>query len=377
MIFLLSIFSAVAANPCCSFDRLTLAQAENFALERNYNLQQMSQLVMKARAGRLEAISKWFPQVELMSVGFKTEREEVFTGTHSAFLSQFNISQAVLSTERFYGVRISTLIQEQLCRLYEALKIDVLFEVRKLYTLLILDSLNLKTARENVRIFEELALQQQRQLQIGTTIQLNFNQSLVAVTQALEKYYQAESRYKKTVDGLVRAMGFEPGNVALTLADEVIPIDSVPEVRSKVDRVRQVFAGGDNLYKQGFPATLKMEMDRLFSCEEIGWWQAVALFYQPTLKVKQVDVGIAKQYELKARGEFLPRVMLEANYGGNPTNMLNQPSGSFGNQNMDWAVGYRIDWLLFDSFGRDMRMRQAFWETKAQQSGLQEQVLVT
>jgi outer membrane protein TolC len=94
-------------------------------------------------------------------------------------------------------------------------------------------------------------------------------------------------------------------------------------------------------------------------------WEDKALVYQPNLKVYENYLKIADKEVSKRRGEFLPSLSLNVNYGGNPTTVQNLPSSSFGNQTMQWAVGIQVDWLLFDGLGRVRRLNEAKCEKRA------------
>jgi len=141
---------ALACGEALCFRSLTLAEAEQVAIQNNNDIKTLQQLVAKSRQGRLEAVSKWFPEIVLISSGYKTEKRQAFTGTHSAFLSQFNVTQALLSTERYFNLRISTLVVQQLNFLLDAIVIDVLFDVRQAYYKVILDLQDINTAKTSV-----------------------------------------------------------------------------------------------------------------------------------------------------------------------------------------------------------------------------------
>lgn len=354
----------------CTLLDLKMRDAESIAMENNNDIKTLQQLVGKAREGRLEAISKWFPQVYLISSGYKTEKRQLFTGVHSAFLSQFYISQALFSTEKYFNLRISALVAEQLKLLLEAIIIDVLFEVRTAYYQVVLDYLNIETAKINIDLFVDLSEKQQSNYQIGTSILLNVNQSLVNVANATKAYYDAVKQLKVDLDYLVQVLGYDPGTVNVTIGEKEIPIMKISEIASKIDRVDQVFTRNDDgglIFNKGFPETQQILMNHLFTQNEISCWENLALMYRPTLRSQATEVSIASEYISKRRGEFLPEVSLEANYGGTPTQMLDNPSGSFLNQKFDWGIGYRINWLIWDSLGRDHRIREAMYEKSAKQ----------
>ncbi|NGX57934.1 MAG: hypothetical protein K940chlam3_00835 [Chlamydiae bacterium] len=360
--------SAYAGN--CCLHSLTLESAERIALENNNDIKTLQQLVAKAQQGRLEAVSKWFPEVVLISSGYKTEKIQTFTGTHSAFLSQFNVTQALLSTERYFNLRISSLVVKQLRLLLDAIIIDVMYDIRQAYYRVILDYQDIATAKTNIDLFMDLAEKEQTKYKIGTSILLNVNQSTVRIANATKAYYQAIKELKVDLDYLTQVLGYDPGTLDLELAERTIPIMNIPEIASKVNRIDEVFRDrfqNGFIFKEGYPYTQEKLMRSVFTAQEIACWENTALTFRPTLRSKATDVKIAAEFVGSKWGEFLPEVNLEMNYGGYPTNMLDNPSSNFLNQKFDWAVGYRVNWLLWDSLGRDHRIKQAMHEKCAKQ----------
>ncbi len=352
----------------CVFEMLTLEQAEQIALCENKNVRTMWQLYEKAKQGRLESISKWMPEVSVVSRGYGTEKRIVGTDTHSAFISQFSLTQAVFSSNRYYNLKISTLEVQHIKYLLDAVIIDVLFEVRTAYYKVILDRQNVETAKYNVELFTSLAERMQSNYEIGTSILLNVNQSKVAIANATAAYYQAIKQLKVDTDRLVTVMGYNAGSVKLDITEEQIPINTIPDIACKVAYVEKIFSeeGIDGpIYQSGFPQNEEKRMQHLFRCDEINWWEQNALYYRPDLRSKYTEVTIADQEVKKEKGTYWPVVGLEANYGGYPTRMLDNPSSSFFNQKLDWAIGFTFDWLLFDSFGREYRVNQARYERNA------------
>jgi len=363
-------FPFVAYGGNCTLKALSLRDAEQIAIENNNDIKTLQQLVAKSRQGRLEAVSKWFPQVALISSGYKTEKVQTFTGTHSAFLSQFNVTQALLSTERYFNLRISTLVVQQLDLLLDSIIIDVLYDIRQAYYKIILDMQEIATAKTNIDLFMDLAIKEQNKYQIGTSILLNVNQSQVRIANATKAYYQAVKELKIDLDYFVQILGYDPGTVEIELSETNIPIMSIPDIASKVKLVDEVFRSqfeNGLIFKEGYPYTQEKLMRNLFSPHEIACWENTALCYRPTLRARATGVKIATEQIGSRRGEFLPEVSLELNYGGYPTHMLDNPSSNFLNQKFDWAVGYRVNWLLWDSLGRDHRIKQAMYERCAKQ----------
>lgn len=355
---------------CACLNSLTLNNAERIALENNNDIKTLQSLVRKANQGRLEAVSKWFPEVVLISAGYRSQKANIFTDSRSSFLSQFNITQSLISTERYFNLRISSLIVHQLQLLLDAIVIDVLYELRLAYYRVILDMEEISTAKTNIDLFIDLAEKEQSKYKIGTSILLNVNQSQVRVANATKKYYQAVRQLKVDLDYLAQVLGFNPGTVQIELAESTIPIMRIPEIGTRVRHVEEIFHKQFQnalIFKEGYPYTQESLMRQLFTAHEVACWENTALIYRPTLRASATEVKIATQKVGARWGEFLPEVNLEFNYGGDPTRFFENPSASFGRQNMNWAVGYRVNWLIWDSLGRDHRIQQAVYEKSAKQ----------
>lgn len=361
-----------------SAELITLEKAERIALDNNKDICTLSQLYQSAKQGRLVSISKWLPQVDLISSGYKTQIIQTVTRTRSAFISQFNLTQALFSTDRYYNVKISTLQVEQLRLLLEAKMIDVLFDVRAAYYQVVLDYQNIETNKINIEILSNLAQRMQSNFNRGTAILLNVNQSKVAIANATSSYYQAIKQLQINLDILVELLGSNPGSLELVFEEKEIPIFQIPEIATKVNQVLQIFEQSQDLiYKPDFPETEEMIMQNLFSEMEMEMWEQTALALRPDLKSKCTDLKIASTVVLKEKGTFLPEVDFEFNYGGYPTYTQFLPSSRFTNQKLNWAFGFTFSWHLFEGFGRIYQVKQARYERNARQCAYKKELQLT
>ncbi len=351
-----------------TFAEFTLDQAERIALKNNKDICKLWQLYQSSKQGKLVSLSKWLPEVDLISTGYKTQNRQENTGSYSSFISLFTVTQRLFSTNAYYNVKISTLVEENLRLLLEAIMIDVLFNTRTAFYQIILDYQNISTAKTNIEILASLAERMEINYNRGTSILLNLNQSKVAVANATAAYYKAIKQLEIDLDYLVTVMGYNPGEVKLEFATKEIPVSQIPEIASKVERVNKIFEEKQTqgrIYKPEFPLTEEKLMKNLFSEEEIAWWEKLAFQLRPDLKSKGKEWQIAEEKVKKERGTYWPEVDLQFNYGGYPAGTIFYPSSSFFNQKFYWAAGYSISWLIFDGFGRDHRIRQARYERNA------------
>lgn len=188
---------------------LTLEQAELIAITNNNTVNSVRELYLKAKAGRIEAISKWLPKLQAMSVtyglqkhapgaDFVTESEVdllsnagVITriSAGSAFETQLALTQSILSTNDYYNIQISSLVVKQLELLLNAALIDVLYQTRISYYQVVLDLELIKAAKDKVELLKSLSKQIVDKHQIGTALLYHVNQSKVAVVNATNVYY--------------------------------------------------------------------------------------------------------------------------------------------------------------------------------------------
>ncbi len=352
---------------------LTLEQAEMIALEKNHQVQTLRALYQKAVEGKLESYSKWMPTLSAFSDMYVANKKQVFTNSKSAFLTQFTLSQSILEMDKYYDVKIAKLVQEQLKLLLNAAIIDTLFEVRSLYYLVILDYESIAAAEDKVELLTSLANRMKDRYEVGTTILYNVNQSQVAIANAMAAYYEVVKAQKVNMDRLVSAMGFDPGNCQIQFAKLEIPVDTIPLLGEKLCHLRSLFEedglkADQKLFTKSYPLTEIHKIKALFSKPEISYWESKAKKYDPTLSASEKEVVIARREVSKGYGEYIPKVTLNVNYGGNPTDQLFVPATSFSSQTFEWGVGLQFKWMIFDSLGRERRIKQARYQKKAKES---------
>jgi outer membrane protein TolC len=92
----------------CGLEALTLKEAEEIALANNPQVQASEQLIEMARQGRLEAISKWLPQLNIYTQGFKTQTTIPLLQVTkpSTFLTELTLTQTLFSSQTLYQIGI-------------------------------------------------------------------------------------------------------------------------------------------------------------------------------------------------------------------------------------------------------------------------------
>lgn len=354
---------------------LTLDQAETIALENSNQVNEVRELLNKAKEGRLEAISKWMPKITAFTTGYAASADQFFTNSKSAFFTQLALTQSIFSSDVYYNIKIASLVEEQLQLLLNAAIIDALYRVRVAYYKVILDIENIHAANDKVELLAYLAKRMEDRFEIGTSILYNVNQSKVAIANATTQYYEAIKQKKVDLDTLAVALGFDPGDVKITMASIDLPVEKIPELHAKLCSLKPILNQSthdldERIFDEDFeeyPESEQRRMKRLYSKAEIRGFEEKALDYQPSLKVYKNQVKIASKEVSKQIGEYIPKTKFHFNYGGAPTNLIELPSSKFTNQTFQWGVGFSLTWLVFDSLGRERRVRQARFERNAKE----------
>lgn len=365
----------ISISGVCEVQRLydlTLEQAEIIALEQNNQVNSLRELYNKAKEGRLETLSKWLPQVQAMSNLYGLNKTASATNSKSAFLTQLSVTQALVASDSYYNVKIADLVVQQLELLLNAAIIDALFQVRTAYYQVILDIEMISAAKEKIELLTSLSKRMEDRYEIGTSILYNVNQSKVAIANATTHYYEMVKRRKIDMDAMVSILGFIPGDVEVAFAKVEIPLDEIPEIKDKLNQMQALFnaqtvALNEKIFEKDYPSIEERAMKKLFTKAEITLWEEKALRYQPTLKVSETDVQIAGKEVLKRKGEYLPTLSLNVNYGGSPTPDIYLPSSRFNNQKTQWGAGLQFNWVLFDGLGRERRIKQARFEKRSKE----------
>ncbi len=349
-------------------EALTLKEAEEIALTNNPQVRASEELIEMARQGRLDAISKWLPQLTIQSQGFKTQEPLLFLMLKkpSAFLTELSLTQTLFSAQLYHQIGISKIMVEQFQRLLEAAKNDVLYQTRTLYFQVALDQKKVKTAEEHIDLLNYLAERMQGKFNIGEATAYNVNQARVAIANVTDTYYQTVKMLKSHEDELSKILGYDPVDSPLTFNQEDIDVLQVPELAEKVKAAEAIFQE-DNILKTAFVTMQSKIMDRIFSSEEFTKWNLYADAHRPDILLSQTNVRLAEETVKLKRGEYWPTVSLLGNYGGAPTPYFFQPTTQFNNQVFQWAVGFSVNWTIFDGGGRNRRIRKAQAEARSVQ----------
>jgi outer membrane protein TolC len=345
---------------------LSLQEAEEIALSNNPQVKASKELIEMARQGRLEAISKWLPELTWMSEGYRTQKPitALKLKKPTAFMSELSLTQNLFSAQLYRQVKISSLLIEQFTRLLEAAKNDILYQTRTLYFQVALDRKKLKTAEEHIDLLNYLAEKMQGKFNIGEATAYNVNQARVAVDNATDTYYFALKNSKTHEDELVKTLGYDPGDNPFSFDQKDLDIWLIPELANKVHRAESIFQE-EKILKSTFVKLQSKIMNQIFTKEEFAKWKTLANIHRPDMLLSQTNIKVAEETVKLKRAEYWPTLSFMGNYGGAPTPFFFQPSTRFNNQNFQWGVGFSFNWTLFDGTGRERRIRKAQAEARS------------
>jgi outer membrane protein TolC len=199
---------------------------------------------------------------------------------------------------------------------------------------------------------------------IGEATAYNVNQARVAVANVTDAYYKTVQMQRSHEDELSRTLGYDPVESPFTFKQEDIDVLQIPELAEKVKATESMFQD-ECIVKNQFVTMQSRIMDKIFSSSEFSKWSVYADAYRPDIRLSATNVKLAEEAVKLKRGEYWPTVSLIGNYGGAMTPYLYRPSTQFNNQIFQWAIGFSINWTIFDGTGRERRIKKARAESRA------------
>lgn len=315
---------------------IDLEEALSLAYQKNKALLVLEDLVDEAKAGKKISLSAWLPHLEAMTQGYYNAKYQTFYNAQNLFSSQLTLTQNILEMGAYYDVKISDLNVKKVELLYESLKNDITFEVKKSYYKVVYDLETLATQNEHVQLLSALLKRMKDRLKIGEAIALNVNQAQVALASQKTVYYQALKQFKNDLDDLATKIGFDPDEIKLELKTKAFDFEAFPYLKNLYSRIKS--------QDESFVA---------FSDQEILFFEQQINLFNPLLKTQQMALRMMNENVKRSYAEYYPKVQLVANYGGLPNPYIFYPSSKFTNQNFQFGMGLELTWNLFDGLKRE------------------------
>lgn len=318
---------------------LSLAEAEQIALQANP--QRRASLLMKEQAMYQckDAYSRLLPRFALSGTLQHTEIGGA-DGYDWVTRSSVGMRQVLWSSEAYHGYKAAKIEECRASDLDLEQANELLYAVRLKYYQTLLEQNRVQAEGENIRLLKESLELEQTRKEIGESTAFAVQQSQVALTTAWSGYYAALRRAKVARNELAVLLGEDPVRPP-ALAMDQISFDEMDVVQEGLAATES-----ENLALDAIPG---------FMPEDVIWeWESLAVDRRPDLRRIRTELCAADRQVKRRRGEYYPEVSAFVDYHNNSTGKL-----TFLSRESYWDAGVRLDWTLFDSFGRENRGRAA------------------
>ena len=360
-----------------SLENLTLARAEEIALEYNKQLLIAKEGVVEAKERKLQAISRWLPSLHFDAIWSQFERKEYLFDVYSnilplsknAYHSGFTLDQPVFSSDLLFRLKARQYEERSADRDQVNTVNELLLALRDRYYSVILYELALGIQRQNVDYLSEALDQEHMKLEAGNSTTYEVNQSKVAVANAISLYYETLKNLKTARNALIITLGVDPNlEPKLSLKNREIPLFSVPTIAFKMEKALMKF----HYQSSDFP-TIKDVLDHikhiedarrltLFTEGEVLEYVELALKQRPDLARSCLEIKVAEQKVWEKVGHYFPKVGGFAHYIYNESEPGPKP---FFKEKYYFSGGLSLSWNLFDSFLREHEVREASSQKRA------------
>lgn len=350
---------SVAAFP------LSIEEAEEIALSKNPLYLVSEEEVYQSRERKWQAVSNWLPKLTYESFYAYTFEPTLVEDIASAQFSykqnlnmnKFALQQPLFSSELLFDVASANIALDAAHEEQALEENRLILAIRKQYYAAVLAALRVTIEKENVAYFEEAFAIEQKRYEGLDAPALTLAQSAVASSNALSLYYKSLQQWESAKNALVQSLGIDI-EVAddLLLEETDLPILSIPLLRKKIAKAQETFSTTEVPLVEKIRITEKKDHLSLFSEEEVLAYTEIALSELPELRLKQLAIDLRESALKKTYGEYLPEISTFVDYqknAGDPASRL------FSHDNFSWAAGIKLSWNLFDSFGRERKIREA------------------
>lgn len=326
-------------------DAMDLNESVNFALKNNPTVIAAQKKAAAARARYNQAISAFFPTVNLSGDYDKAYSSPQTIHLNSGGTAQ-NVKIGLDETATVTGIKAD---------LSQPIFVSALFPsygiAKKGY----------ESASENYN-------------QTAIEYTFNVNQAYFGVLRAikleklLEDALTMTTAHRKQVEAMLKAG-------MATKAD--LLRSKVKEANSNVDLIQSRYAIA--VANDTFNNVLGRDMSQLVDLKDLGFTGKVdntpeyasllqlAYKTRPDWKMYLLQTGISEEQLRLSQSEYLPDITLLADTGNRLTKF-----SSFNNDVNSWKVAGMGSWKIFDSLGRENRVREAAENLEAQRASLQQ-----
>lgn len=354
-------------------NHLSLADAEEIALEYNKNFLIAKEDTIQALDRKKQAVSRWLP-----SIGYRAEFRDIdgkelffnifdpqqpYTPSHRGYSSVLSLNQPIFSSDLLFALKSKDLEAEVFNYQQANTKNELLLAVRDRYYAVMLYEKALVIERENIDYLSYALEQEQGRLDAGSATPFEVNQSKVAVANAISLYYATLKKLKNARNALILTLGIDPLlEPEIRLKERSMPIEELPELAIKLKELEETY----HYRSDTFPTVRDFShyIDRLenarkltlFSPDEVQKYLDLALSLRPDLLARKLQVDVAQQNVNTKMGHYLPKIAGYMHYSYNDSYL---GAKTYFNQPYDMSVGVVLSWNLFDSLLREYEIKEA------------------
>jgi len=288
---------------------LTLKQAEDAAIERNYQLNASLHKLQQGYLGYKASRAYFLPKVTASA------NLEGTNNSSDGAQSAIQLTQPLFDRVAIYNYKEAQ-IQWEILRLDTRLQIcNLLYQVRNAYHTVLLHQAHLAIDKMIIQLWEDEVKRHERHLQVGAGIPYELNQAKLHLNGAWIDYYSTQTDIKSSQISLLTILGLDPiSKVVLTDTEISFPPVTNPQC---------VFEK----------------------------WKETAFQYRPQLKQQQFSFLLSQNKVYQTNSEKLPTVNFFINAGHNYV------YNGF-TQRPNVGAGFSLDWTIFDPTIRP-RLKQA------------------
>lgn len=290
--------------------RLSLRQAEDLAIWNNYELNAALHRLEQGYYGYRSAKDYFLPTLQ-----FDAEADAGAGSRQHGLDTALKLSQPLFDRAASYRIQGAQIEWEQLRLEVQKMICELLFQVRQAYFTVVLNQAHLLVDRAVINIWKEELQREEKQLELGSSIPYELNQTRLQLKKAWIDYYATQKNIRSSQYDLLTILGLSP-ETDFELSDNAIPLPEAPSER-----------------------------------ENRGEWKEWALQYNPELKRQQFECLLSQVKIKQTRAERYPTFSLYASAGNGYIN-----NGFY--QNSYASAGVNMDWTLYDRANRQ-RTKQA------------------
>lgn len=327
---------------------LSLKEAEELTLKSNPAIQLTRYTVQQYDYQYSQSVSSWFPEITFGSMYAKLQKSQKISPqqrqTH-LFSNQVELTQPIFSSTLLGNLNLSKLAKTEARAVKGQVTNQILLQIRNLYLKNLIREESLLTQKQAIAYFDASYKSIREKYLAGNTTSLAENQAKTVFSQAITSYYNTIKEAGEAKRQLVFMLNLDSIESKNLVLKKEISLNDYPFLHEKLNLLQNLLA------------TQPIDLDHLFtlfSPEEEELWTAQAKQLHPELKRARLYLQETNEKSRISKAGYLPQISAFVDYG------YYQPiNGQFFKQRNDFAGGVQLSWCLFNSFKREMKIKEA------------------